>query len=273
MISPHLDDAVLSLGGAIAAWGKRGERVVIATMYTTGPPLDDVAPAMRKWADYPARRAEDAAACAEVGAETRWLGHVERAFRKPYLLGLAYFTTPPDRSGFDTLAQVTASLDTLAELAPARIAVPLGIGNHVDHVEALIAATDWAIGRGWGDRLVFYEDFYALSGLIRRRHPIAKHFGWPLWRSPLLRAPRLYALMRAIALARRGPDVMAYLAPALRDATWTVTNAAIDERAKLAAIARYPSQVAAFGGIGGITRAMGAYHAHFDGEPLWRAHS
>ena len=78
--------------------------------------------------------------------------------------------------------------------------------------------------------------------------------------------------MREIAAARRGPDVTAYLAPELRAARWTLTRSPIDEAAKLAAIVRYPAQVAAFGGIASIARALGGYHRRFGGcEPLWRA--
>ena len=273
MISPHLDDAVLSAGGSIAAWTRAGERVVIATINTNGPPLDEVSPGMRKWADYPARRSEDALACAAVGAEVRWLGLIERPFRRPYLSGLAMFTTPADRSGFPNLAQVTAALGTLDDLGADRIVVPFGVGNHVDHVETLIAATDWVLARGWLDRLWFYEDFYALSGTMRARHPFARQERFRTWRSPLLRARRLAVILRAIALARRGPELDTFLAPALRTATWSVTRSPIDEAMKLDAIARYPSQAIAFGGMAGIARAMRAYHALWDGcEPLWRAH-
>jgi LmbE family N-acetylglucosaminyl deacetylase len=269
VISPHLDDAVLSVGGSIARWIAAGERVVIATLYTEGPVIAEVSPGMRKWADYEARRVEDAAAIASLGAEHRWLGLVERPFRKPFLVGMRYFTTPLDRSGFTGLAEATAALAQLAELAPTKILVPLGIGNHIDHVVALIAATDWALAAGWQDRLLFYEDFYALSPAMRRRHPIAARLAWP--RSPLVRAGRLAAIMRAIAAARRGPDVTTYL-PALQTARWSLVQSPIDEAAQLAAIEHYPSQVNAFGGMAGIARAIRAYHRRLGNhDPLWRA--
>jgi LmbE family N-acetylglucosaminyl deacetylase len=274
VISPHLDDAVLSLGGSIAAWAAAGERVVIASVYTTGPPLANVAPAMRKWADYEARRAEDAAACAAIGAEQRWLGQIERAFRPPYLTGVGMFTTPPDRGGFTTLAAVTEAIAALRDLDPGRIAVPLGIGNHIDHVEVLLAATDWAHASGLADRLVFYEDFYALARTIRRRHPIARARVWRREDSPLRRSHRLGTQLNCIALARRGPEVTSLLTPALRDARWTVTTSDVraTESAQLAAIACYSSQTRAFGGFRGIARATRGYHAWWGGaEPLWRA--
>jgi LmbE family N-acetylglucosaminyl deacetylase len=273
VVSPHLDDAVLSIGGSIAAWVAAGDRVVIASVYTTGPPLSEITRAMRKFADYATRCAEDTAACATLGAEVRWLDQVERAFRRPFLAGTAYFTTPPERAGFTALAEVTRALEPLRALDPERIFVPLGIGNHVDHVEALIAATDWAIASGLGDRLVGYEDFYALSGTLRRRHPVARAEVWPRWRSPLLHARRLAAILRLIGATGRGPGAVAFLAPTLRGASWQLTRSDVraTESQKLAAIACYGSQTRAFGGFAGIARATRAYHAWWGGaEPLWR---
>ena len=273
IVSPHLDDAVLSVGGSIAAWTAAGERVVIASVYTTGPPIAEVPPTMRKFADYEARRAEDVAAAHVVGAEVRWLGQVERAFRRPYLTGWSYFSTPPGRAGFTTLDVVSRALDPMFELDPARILVPLGIGNHIDHVETLIAATDRAAARGMLDRVWFYEDFYALSRLMRRRHPIAKQAIWKRWQSPLLRARRLGMILRSIALARRGPEVTALLAAPWCKAAWTaeVVDVRDFEAQQLAAIACYASQTRAFGGFAGIARAIRAYHVWWRGEPLWRA--
>lgn len=271
IISPHLDDAVLSIGGSIAAWTAKGERVVVATVFTDGPPLDDIAPRMRGLADYPTRRAEDSRACAAVGAEACWLGQIERAFRRPFLSARECFTTPNVRTGFATLPVVTAALATLAALAPDRILVPLGIGNHVDHVETMIAATDWALAHDWRKRLVFYEDFYALSTTMRRSHPIARQRSWARWRAPLLRAWPLAATLGAIALARRGPTPTTFLAPELAQACWSVVPSAIDETRQLAAIAEYTSQVKVFGGMTGVTTAMRSYHAWWRGEPLWYA--
>ena len=273
VVSPHLDDAVLSIGGSIAAWTAAGNRVVIASVYTTGPALADVDPSMRKFADYDTRRAEDAEACAVVGAEVRRLDQIERAFRKPYLKGWSFFSTPAHRPGFATLAPVTAALDSLVDVAPDRILVPLGIGNHVDHVEALIAATDWAAARGWLDRVWFYEDFYALSGTMRRRHFVASLRLWRRRESPLLRARRLAAILAAIAAARRGPDVETFLVPALRTAAWTLTTTNVrgHEQRQLDAIRHYPSQTRAFGGYDGIARAIRASHEWWGhAEPLWR---
>lgn len=272
VVSPHLDDAVLSIGGSIAMWSAAGHRVVVASVYTAGPALDELAPSMRKFADYTTRRAEDAAACAVVGAETRRLDQIERAFRKPYLKGWSFFSTPRERGGFDRLHAVTSAIDGLADLAPDRVLIPLGIGNHVDHVEAMIAATDIAIARGWLGRVGFYEDFYALSGQMRGRHFVSGTRIWRRWNAPLLKAPKLAVLLRTIAAARRGPPVETLLDPVLRGAVWELESSPIDEDRKLAAIACYASQARAFGGFAGIERAIRAYHAWWGGaEPLWHA--
>ena len=272
VISPHLDDAVLSLGGAISAWVGSGQRVVVATVYTKGPPLADVAPRMRKFADYATRRAEDASALATLGAEPRYLDQIERAFRPPQLTGWGFFQTPPERDGFTTLGAVTRALDALLELAPDRILVPLGIGNHVDHVETLIAATDWALAHGLFERVRFYEDFYALAGTMRAHHAIACTRTWTGVRSPLVRARRLAVIMRTIAAGRRGPPVDHYFAPPLRAARWSVGTTTSRTRDQLAAIACYASQTRAFGGLAGIARALRTYHAYWGGgDPLWRA--
>jgi LmbE family N-acetylglucosaminyl deacetylase len=273
VISPHLDDAVLSLGGSIAAWTATGTRVVIASIYTTGPAVEQLAPSMRKFADYTTRRAEDDAACGVVGAEVRRLDQIERAFRPPFLTGWSFFTTPATRAGFTTLERVTAALEPLAALAPDHILVPLGIGNHIDHVEAMLAASDWAEAHDWLDRLRFYEDFYALAGTMRRKHFVSASHAWPRWQSPTLRARRLGVILRTIALARSGPPIETYFHPALRHARWAAATSDIQhtEPRKLAAIQCYASQTRAFGGYAGITRALRAYHAWWGrAEPLWR---
>jgi LmbE family N-acetylglucosaminyl deacetylase len=273
VISPHLDDAALSLGGAIAAWARRGP-VTIATVYTKGPPLADVPRSMRKFADYTTRRAEEAAAARELGATTRALDRIERAFRPPMLTGTRFFTTPDDRAGLSTLAEVTAAIAPLLSPAPARIALPFGIGNHVDHVETMVAATDAVLAAGLADRVVFYEDFYALSGPMRRAHWVVARRRWRPWQAPLLRARRLAAILAGIAAARRGPPVESLLAPAWQRAGWTLERVELDpadEAIKLRAIGAYTSQTRAFGGLVGIDRALRAYHAWWGGaEPVWR---
>lgn len=261
VISPHLDDAVLCVGGRLAA----ASAPVVATIYTDAPPLERIPPALHPFGDYATRRPEDAAACAVVGATARWLGHVERVFRPPPLPRLGYFTTPPDRDGFADLPALVGSLEGLGE--PACVLAPLGVGNHVDHVATLLATVEWCTRHGWLDRLAFYEDFYALSGALRAAHPVARAHRYA--GDPLRGAPRLAEILEAIDRARGGPPIEA-LWPALAEARWTVEVEPVDVERKLAAIACYGSQVTAFGGMAGLEAAVRAYDASWGGEPVWR---
>jgi LmbE family N-acetylglucosaminyl deacetylase len=80
IVSPHLDDAVLSLGAAIAAWGGEGVEVRVVTVLAGNP--DSAAPA-RPWdrsvgfmtagEAARARREEDRLACEIIGATPVWL--------------------------------------------------------------------------------------------------------------------------------------------------------------------------------------------------------
>lgn len=80
MVSPHLDDAVLSLGASIASAVDGGARATVLSVFAgdpldTGPPghFDAVCGFASAGEAYRARRAEDASACALLGARPRWL--------------------------------------------------------------------------------------------------------------------------------------------------------------------------------------------------------
>ena len=79
IISPHLDDAALSLGATIAMLARHGvsPRVVtvMATTPTrTSPPAGGTSSAASRARGLPrARRSEDARACTVLGAEAVWL--------------------------------------------------------------------------------------------------------------------------------------------------------------------------------------------------------
>jgi LmbE family N-acetylglucosaminyl deacetylase len=80
VVSPHLDDAILSLGAAIADSAARGTDVTVVTVLAGDP---DGVEAATRWdrragfstaaAAASRRRIEDAAACALVGARPVWL--------------------------------------------------------------------------------------------------------------------------------------------------------------------------------------------------------
>jgi LmbE family N-acetylglucosaminyl deacetylase len=80
VISPHLDDGVLSLGAAMSGWARSGARVELLTALACDP--DSGAPTggwdarggfATEGASARARREEDAAACAILGVLPAWL--------------------------------------------------------------------------------------------------------------------------------------------------------------------------------------------------------
>jgi LmbE family N-acetylglucosaminyl deacetylase len=142
VVSPHLDDAVLSCGQLLA--GSPGATVL--TVFTRGPehwgeptawdrscgfgPGDDV---------MAARQAEDRRALALVGATPRWLGLVECQY------------------GQEPLAAVLAALDpVLADHADADVVLPLGL-HQPDHL-TLGAAVPELVGRTDAVRWWAYAD-------------------------------------------------------------------------------------------------------------------
>ncbi len=273
VLSPHLDDAALSLGAWITGQARAGARVEVWTVYTAGPPPDTLPERLRPFGDYATRIAEDVRAVGRLGATPRHLDVWERIWRDPPLRSLRdAFRTPQDPAAFterDRAATITAAaLDTGAQ-----VCAPLGIGNHVDHVELALGALDTALQRDARQQVAFYEDFYALSETLRRRHPIARRRPLPWWRTPGWAAPPAGALLRAGALIPRGPSLDRYR-PDAATTRWRCEPQSVDpgdEQAKLAAIREYASQAALLGPAARLLPAVirRAHRAH-GGELLWR---
>ena len=80
VLSPHLDDAVLSLGASIAALTRRGAHVDVVTVLAGDPMLSAPAGAYDRSCGFTSadeaagiRRSEDAVACCTIGARPIWL--------------------------------------------------------------------------------------------------------------------------------------------------------------------------------------------------------
>ena len=159
-ISPHLDDAAFSAGATLARLARRGWRVVVATVFTrTVPDPRGFALACQTdkglppEADYMAiRRAEDAAACAALGAEACHLPFAEAPHRGYGDAPALFSGVRADDAAADAVAAALSGL--VARHAPALLLAPRAVGAHVDHVvvrEALGALrrprtllwTDW----------------------------------------------------------------------------------------------------------------------------------
>jgi LmbE family N-acetylglucosaminyl deacetylase len=89
VVSPHVDDAALSLGAAISHAARNGSRVTVLTVLAGDP--GSTAPA-GEWDGEcgfrtageaaRARRAEDAAACAQLGATAVWLPYSDHQYER-----------------------------------------------------------------------------------------------------------------------------------------------------------------------------------------------
>jgi LmbE family N-acetylglucosaminyl deacetylase len=89
IVSPHLDDAVLSLGATIARAARTGSRVKVVTVFGGNPSSelpaggwDGLAGFRTEGEASTARRREDEAACGILGAEPVWLSFSEADYRE-----------------------------------------------------------------------------------------------------------------------------------------------------------------------------------------------
>jgi LmbE family N-acetylglucosaminyl deacetylase len=274
ILSPHLDDAVFSLGGLISREVRAGRRVEVVSCFTSGPPLDKIVPAHRIFGDYAIRRAESERALAVLGARYRWLDLHERIWREPALRRGVFpahvFRTPAKMEDFAELKSIRAAIAEVVD-SGATVYAPLAIGHHVDHVEVALAALREVLGRGAFDRILFYEDPYALGRGCRKQHFVAKRRMWRPFGAPAWASPRVGGLLRMVSLVAKGPKLEDYLPEADR-LDWTCTPqgvAAGDEDNKLAAIAEYTLQVRAFGGIDRVRAFVRRGHKMLGGEPIW----
>ena len=160
VLSPHLDDAAFSCGGTMALLADAGWRVVMATAFTRT--VEDPAgfalacqtdKGLGPEVDYMAlRRAEDLVAAGVLGAEARWLDLPEAPHRG-YGSAAALFGPVLEADEiWRELSRLVAGL--VAELSPAVVLAPQGLGEHVDHRQMIRAVLDAAPHAP----LAFYRD-------------------------------------------------------------------------------------------------------------------
>jgi LmbE family N-acetylglucosaminyl deacetylase len=235
VLSPHLDDAVLSLGGTIAELSSKGERVLVYNVCSGLPsPLDELSPiadeltggSAHGWVKM--RRAEDELACALIGADHYFDTARDAIFRDPdrYATFDSLFE-PPDLS--DSLSRRAFGTFTLllTRAWRAKFYAPLAIGGHADH-RIVCAAAMRALPR---ERLFFYEDFPYVLGKNSRK----KRFG---------------------ELKKEGHRFAA------------VNTKEIDPKIKTRAIGAYSSQLAML--FGSTKKMVRAIESHRE-ETIWRA--
>ncbi len=179
-LSPHLDDVALSCGGQIFQRTRAGQRVLIVTITAGDPPasaVSDYAQSLHnRWQlvtdAVAARRAEDYAANAILGADTLHWSLPDCIYRYHPATGAALYLSDSDIFGDVHPAElpiVTALSEQMAALpAHQQLYVPLTIGHHVDH-----QLTRTAAERAFApSALTYYEDYPyaqqpdALAGVI-----------------------------------------------------------------------------------------------------------
>lgn len=169
-LSPHLDDAVFSCGGTIHQLVARGEAVTILTTMAGDPPdpLPDtpiVADLHQRWqAGYnpvAARRAEDMAACAVLGAQYIHAPLGDCVYRTAVQAGVQVALYPDEDSLWGYIHPDDPALVALRDMAipaPTVLYAPLGGRHHVDHR----IVRDWGLWLGRqhpAAALLLYEEY------------------------------------------------------------------------------------------------------------------
>jgi LmbE family N-acetylglucosaminyl deacetylase len=175
-LSPHLDDAVLSCGGTIAAHAESGARTLVVTLCTAVPRAEQFGPLAEEFrGDWnlsqeqavTARLHEDREAMERVGSDSLWAGLLDSIYRLPhgYDTREKLFGTPDPADPL--YAQLREFLPALRERVPgALFYAPLGVGYHVDHQITFQVAREV-----FGPALALYEDVYYVlePGQLERR--------------------------------------------------------------------------------------------------------
>ncbi|WP_433803616.1 PIG-L deacetylase family protein [Actinomycetospora sp. CA-084318] len=181
VLSPHLDDGVLSCGGLLSTL--TGSEITVLTLFTAcspGPHTRAARSFLRQCAHpdaaslFAARRAEDREVVDRLDARAEHAGHVDALFRRravPDAVGRVlpelahrYPTYRLDIargrvSRGDRALRAALAADLVAR-APGidLLLAPLGVGRHVDH----LITRD--LGPTWPGPVVYYADFpYSLT--------------------------------------------------------------------------------------------------------------
>ncbi|WP_461118441.1 PIG-L deacetylase family protein [Saccharothrix stipae] len=174
VFSPHLDDAVLSVGASLAAVVQSGGRVVVCTVFAGDPP-EPLSPAGRAFHRHcglgddgvATRRAEDRDAAAVLGVEVVHLPVPDCLYRRGPA-GWLYDRPgasldpgwPPEPGVVAEVARHVRRL--LRVIRPAAVWTCLALGGHVDHRLCRTAVETACAGEGLTPHL--WEDLpYALG--------------------------------------------------------------------------------------------------------------
>lgn len=175
-LSPHLDDAVLSCGAYISMLVERSIDVRVHTVFSGIPKTEELSPlaqAIHLEGGLEAdamlrRREEDRVAMRYLGVNFTYVDFLDCIYRTDptgrslYQTKKDIFPVHPDvEVDADTLKDlVTYFCRVLKELQPSEVYVPLGIGNHIDHVLVREALERSIVKSGSENStdIIYYED-------------------------------------------------------------------------------------------------------------------
>jgi LmbE family N-acetylglucosaminyl deacetylase len=170
-ISPHYDDAALSLGGTIHRLCRAGHKVLVVTVFAAHPcsdqPLSPLARrAHRRMGEVndlvTIRRTEDRSAMSVLGADSHWLTLQDAIYRgstsgECYYARLADLFGPVHEGDRDLVRVIAEALmECCADSCAPVFYAPLAVGRHVDHQLTHQAA--WQLHKQ-GYAVAFYEEF------------------------------------------------------------------------------------------------------------------
>lgn len=154
IISPHLDDAVLSCGIAMQRAQAQGDAAVVINIFSAGT-------------GSAVRHANDIDAVSLLGGRCVFLDELDAPDRDArYKVESEIFYGDFAAVPSDYIAHIAARLEKeLARENPDRILFPLGAGTHVDHLVAFAAS------RLLGRAVSYYEDrpYILWPGLLQAR--------------------------------------------------------------------------------------------------------
>ncbi|NLS01032.1 PIG-L family deacetylase [Rhizobium sp. P38BS-XIX] len=196
ILSPHLDDAVLSAGGLMDRAVQGGATVVAATIFTADAEFDgEPSPFVQElhaWWNlgakpYEARRAEDIVSIRSLGADYIHAGMLDAIYRRDdsgkflYASRKAVFS-PPNIG--DPVREPLRALfaDWMGSIRPTVILCPMTVGRHIDHV---ITSEVFRSGYPYGNTdLYLYEDMPYSGGLFPTDFPdsVAAAIGRTAWK-------------------------------------------------------------------------------------------
>ena len=141
IISPHLDDAVLSCSDHILSWKKEGYDITVVTMFSDfGKDKTSTNPFLCGYKSSSAfkmqRKQEDVRAMKLIKTKYKHLDFTDAGFRKSgknlIYNALELFSGSVSKKDTSLLTQVSKELEKFKDFDS--VVSPLGIGRHVDHL-------------------------------------------------------------------------------------------------------------------------------------------